>query len=109
MYRRFPAQSLRRPLPEWGGGRLARHLWARCGGARGALDRLWETGALATFTSQAPGAVNALGLRKAPSLPELAELGVARVSYGWLLHRQATEEFGRVLPSLASDAAGTHR
>ena len=70
---------------------------------------LWETGALATFTSRAPGAVNIVAFPQAPALPELAELGVARVSYGLLLHRDAMEQFGRVLASLAADASPRHR
>jgi 2-methylisocitrate lyase-like PEP mutase family enzyme len=70
---------------------------------------LWETGALATFTSRAPGAVNIVAFPQAPALPELAELGVARVSYGLLLHRDAMEQFGRVVASLAADASLTHR
>ena len=70
---------------------------------------LWEPDALATFTSQAPGPVNALALPNAPSLPELAELGVARVSYGLLLHREVMERFEGVLASLAADGALTRR
>jgi 2-methylisocitrate lyase-like PEP mutase family enzyme len=55
---------------------------------------LWEADAIAAFTSEAPGPVNILGLPNAPSPAELAELGVARVSYGMLLHRRAMERFG---------------
>jgi 2-methylisocitrate lyase-like PEP mutase family enzyme len=66
---------------------------------------LWEADALAAFTAQAPGPVNALGLPRAPSLAELAALGVARVSYGSLLHRQSMDGFGAALASLA---AGRH-
>jgi 2-methylisocitrate lyase-like PEP mutase family enzyme len=66
---------------------------------------LWETGALATFVSRAPCPVNVLGLPRAPSLAELAELGTARVSYGSLLHREAMEQYRRVLAELAGDAA----
>src|SRR5437667_1917428 len=39
---------------------------------------LWEADALRTFTSEARGPVNALSFPRAPSLAELAELGVAR-------------------------------
>ena len=70
---------------------------------------LWEPGALATFISQAPCPVNVLGLPRAPSLGELGELGAARVSYGSLLHREAMEQFGRVLAELAADAAVGNR
>src|SRR5919108_163797 len=37
---------------------------------------LWETEALADFVSQAPGPVNALRSARAPSIEELARLGV---------------------------------
>jgi 2-methylisocitrate lyase-like PEP mutase family enzyme len=50
-----------------------------------------------------PGDV--LAIPQAPSLPELAELGVARISYGSLLHRQSMEQFNRSLTSIAADAA----
>jgi 2-methylisocitrate lyase-like PEP mutase family enzyme len=66
---------------------------------------LWEAGALRSLIAEAAGPVNALGLPRAPSLPELAGLGVARVSYGTLLHRGAMEEFGRVLGWLAAAPA----
>jgi 2-methylisocitrate lyase-like PEP mutase family enzyme len=65
---------------------------------------LWEADALAAFTSDAPGPVNVLGIPRAPSLAELAELGVARVSYGSLLHSRASEQFERVLAELAGGA-----
>jgi 2-methylisocitrate lyase-like PEP mutase family enzyme len=65
---------------------------------------LWKADALAAFVSQTPGPVNVLALDGAPSLAELAELGVARVSYGTLLHREAMDRFGRTLASLAAAA-----
>jgi 2-methylisocitrate lyase-like PEP mutase family enzyme len=65
---------------------------------------LWEEEVLRSFVAEAPGRTNVLALPKAPSLAELAELGVARVSYGTLLHHEATEEFSRVLASVAADA-----
>jgi 2-methylisocitrate lyase-like PEP mutase family enzyme len=65
---------------------------------------LWEPGALETFISEAPGHVNVLKIPPAPSHSELAEVGVARVSYGGLLHRQAIEHFDGLLASLATDA-----
>ena len=64
---------------------------------------LWEPDALRTFTSEAPGPVNILAIPAAPSLAELAELGVARVSYGSLLHRDLMEQFSDLLASLAAD------
>jgi len=61
---------------------------------------LWETGALAAFVSACPGPVNVLRIPRAPSVAELAELGVARISYASLLHRGVMEQFSRVLGSL---------
>jgi 2-methylisocitrate lyase-like PEP mutase family enzyme len=61
---------------------------------------LWEADALKSFISDAPGPVNVLQIPPAPSQAELAELGVARISYGGLLHRDAMEQFGRLLESL---------
>jgi 2-methylisocitrate lyase-like PEP mutase family enzyme len=56
--------------------------------------------ALAEFVVEAVGPVNVLGLPQAPPLAELAELGVARVSYGSLLYREATKHFEASLASL---------
>jgi 2-methylisocitrate lyase-like PEP mutase family enzyme len=61
---------------------------------------LWEPDPLRGFISDAPGPVNVLRIPPAPSHDELAELGVARISYGGLLHREAMEQFGRLLESL---------
>jgi 2-methylisocitrate lyase-like PEP mutase family enzyme len=66
---------------------------------------LWEPDALRAFTAQAGAPVNTLALPRAPSLAGLAQLGVARVSYASLLHRQAIERFGDTLGSLAEEAA----
>ena len=65
---------------------------------------LWEADALREFVSGASGPVNVLKTPRAPSLPELAKLGVARISYGSLLHRDAMEQFGGVLRSIAAEA-----
>jgi 2-methylisocitrate lyase-like PEP mutase family enzyme len=62
---------------------------------------LWARGALATFIAEAGGPVNALALPQAPSLVELAELGVARVSWGGLLHRRTLERFSEALAAIA--------
>jgi 2-methylisocitrate lyase-like PEP mutase family enzyme len=64
---------------------------------------LWEAGALAAFVSACPGPVNVLRTPPAPSLAELAGLGVARVSYASLLHRGMMEQFSHVLSSLAAE------
>jgi 2-methylisocitrate lyase-like PEP mutase family enzyme len=61
---------------------------------------LWQADALAAFVSDAPGPVNILAIPRAPSHAELAELGVARVSYGSLLHRRMMEQFESALASL---------
>jgi len=66
---------------------------------------LWETEALATFIAQAPGPVNVLGFKLAPSLAELTRLGVSRVSYGSLLHRDLMEKFRSLLISLVGNPA----
>ena len=55
---------------------------------------------LRTFVAEAGGPVNVLALSDAPPLAELAELGVARVSYGPLLHRRTMEQFTRSLAAL---------
>ena len=68
---------------------------------------LWEAAALAEFVSAADGPVNVLAIPRAPSLPELAELGAARISYGGLLHRQSIEQFNGTLASIADAAAET--
>jgi 2-methylisocitrate lyase-like PEP mutase family enzyme len=66
---------------------------------------LWERDALESFLSDAPGSVNVLQIPPAPSHDELAELGVARISYGGLLHRDAMDQFRRLLESLPGACA----
>jgi 2-methylisocitrate lyase-like PEP mutase family enzyme len=61
---------------------------------------LWEAGALRRFTSEVDGMVNVVRLPQAPSLAELAELGVARVSWGHLLFYGAMARFEEELASL---------
>ena len=61
---------------------------------------LWETDALRRFTSEIRGPVNVVRLPQAPSLAELAALGVARVSWGILLHGAAMGRFAEQLASL---------
>jgi 2-methylisocitrate lyase-like PEP mutase family enzyme len=62
---------------------------------------LWERDVLKAFTAQAPGPVNVLRIPPAPDDAELAKLGVARISYGGLLHHDAMDQFGRRVASLA--------
>jgi len=61
---------------------------------------LWETDALRRFMSEIRGAVNVVRLPQAPSLAELAALGVARVSWGHLLYRGAIARFQDELATL---------
>ena len=61
---------------------------------------LWESDALRPFMSEVHGPVNLVRLPQAPSLAELAELGVARVSWGPLLYLDAMARFTEQLSSL---------
>jgi 2-methylisocitrate lyase-like PEP mutase family enzyme len=61
---------------------------------------LWEPDALRRFTSEVGGPSNVVRLPQAPSLAELAAMGVARVSWGHLLYRDAVARFGDQLASL---------
>jgi 2-methylisocitrate lyase-like PEP mutase family enzyme len=61
---------------------------------------LWETGALRRFASEVSGPLNVVRLPQAPPLAELATLGVARVSWGILLHGDAMARFEEQLASL---------
>jgi 2-methylisocitrate lyase-like PEP mutase family enzyme len=61
---------------------------------------LCEPGALRRFMSEVRGPVNVTRLPQAPPLAELGALGVARVSWGILLHRDAMARFEDQLASL---------
>ena len=61
---------------------------------------LWEADALRRVTSEVRGLVTVVRLPQAPSLAELAALGVARVSWGVLLYREAMARFEEQLASL---------
>jgi 2-methylisocitrate lyase-like PEP mutase family enzyme len=61
---------------------------------------LWEAEPLRRFLSEVRGPVNVLRLPQAPSLAELAALGVARVSWGPFLFREAMGRFQDQLASL---------
>ena len=61
---------------------------------------LWEADALRRFTSEVGGPSNVVRLPQAPSLAELAAMGVARVSWGHLLYRDAMARFEDQLASL---------
>jgi 2-methylisocitrate lyase-like PEP mutase family enzyme len=62
---------------------------------------LWETEALRRFMAEVSVSVNVVRLPQAPSLSELAALGVARVSWGPFLYREAIARFQDELASLA--------
>lgn len=66
---------------------------------------LWQPDALQSFITDAPGPVNILQIPPAPSHSELAELGVARISYGGLLHHDTMQQFSRLLQSLPGASA----
>ena len=61
---------------------------------------LWETDSLRSFMSEVQGPVNVARIEQAPSLAELAALGVARVSWGPLLYWDATAHFKQQLAAL---------
>ena len=61
---------------------------------------LWEADALRRFMSEVRGPVNVTRLPQAPPLADLAELGVARVSWAVFLHRDAMAHFESQLASL---------
>jgi 2-methylisocitrate lyase-like PEP mutase family enzyme len=61
---------------------------------------LWERDALGRFMSEIRGPTNIVRLPQAPSLDDLAALGVARVSWGILLHGEAVARFADQLASL---------
>jgi 2-methylisocitrate lyase-like PEP mutase family enzyme len=69
------------------------------------VDRVYpiilsETRALRRFTSEVRGPVNVIRGPQTPSLAELAALGVARVSWGPVLYRDAIARFEDQLASL---------
>ncbi len=59
-----------------------------------------EADALRRFMSGVRGPMNIARLQRAPSVAELAALGVARVSWGPLLQRDAIARFKDQLASL---------
>jgi 2-methylisocitrate lyase-like PEP mutase family enzyme len=61
---------------------------------------LWEPDALQGFMREVRGPVNLVRLPQAPPLAELAALGVARVSWGPFLYREAMVRFADELASL---------
>ena len=66
---------------------------------------LWQADALTAFVAQTPGPVNVLRIPPTPSPAELADIGVARVSYGGLLHHEVMGQFGDLLEALRLEPA----
>jgi 2-methylisocitrate lyase-like PEP mutase family enzyme len=64
---------------------------------------LWEREPMRRFITETPAPVNILRTPRTPSIAELAELGVARVSWGGLLQRGEMQHFESVLASLAEE------
>jgi 2-methylisocitrate lyase-like PEP mutase family enzyme len=61
---------------------------------------LWETDALSRFIAGTTGPVNVISVPQTHSLADLAALGVARVSWGPFLYRDAIARFGEQLASI---------
>jgi 2-methylisocitrate lyase-like PEP mutase family enzyme len=65
---------------------------------------LWEPDVLASFVAEAGSPVNIMASPRAPTLAELAELGVARISLAGALFRGAMDWVNGRLASLAEEA-----
>ncbi len=63
---------------------------------------IWQRDALEQFIAGVGTAVNVLETPRAPSLGELANLGVARISYGSFLHREVLQAFERSIAEIAT-------
>ena len=61
---------------------------------------LWEPEPLRRFMSEVDGPVSVVRLPQSPSLAELADVGVVRVSWGPLLFREAMARFEDQLAAL---------
>ena len=67
---------------------------------------LWESDALRRFAAEVRGPWNAVRMPQAASLAELSALGVARVSWGPVLYRDAMAHFEAELASLQEPGPG---
>lgn len=61
---------------------------------------LSEADAIAAFVDAVQAPVNILALPEAPPLPQLAEMGVTRISYGPLIYRRSMEELTTFLAGI---------
>ena len=61
---------------------------------------LHDRAAIVAFLERVDGPVNLLALPEAPTVAELAELGVARISWGGLLQRRSMEQLAGLLAEL---------
>ncbi len=61
---------------------------------------LWEPGPLGRFVAEHSGPVNAVCIPPGPSVAELAELGIARISWGGQLAHRSIEWLSETLESL---------
>ena len=66
---------------------------------------LWEHDAVRRFMEEYTGPVNVVRTPQSPSLADLAGLGVARVSWGPFLYRDAMARFEQHLASLQEEAS----
>jgi 2-methylisocitrate lyase-like PEP mutase family enzyme len=62
---------------------------------------LSDQDAITAFVQAVEAPVNILALPQAPSMGRLAELGVARISYGSLIHNRSMDDLARLLGDLA--------
>jgi 2-methylisocitrate lyase-like PEP mutase family enzyme len=62
---------------------------------------LSDEDAITAFIQAVEAPVNILALPEAPSVDRLAELGVARISYGSLIHHRSMDDLARLLGDLA--------
>ena len=62
---------------------------------------LAEDAAIGEFVEAVAVPVNILALPNAPSRARLAELGVARISYGVIVHRRSLQALGEILAAVA--------
>jgi 2-methylisocitrate lyase-like PEP mutase family enzyme len=74
-------------------------------GADCAYPILAPVPAYGSLVARVKGPVNVLRLPGGPTLAELAALGVARISFGGLLHRRATEGVSGLARDLAGEIA----